>query len=182
MRATRPAGRSCGPMGCSGDRESRAARTGGRFRVAQGVVDRRRRCARRADPRVSVSIARFDADGFRIDTLKFIEAFARVFGNAMRESALTIGQEELLHVRRGLRRRGEDRAVHRPADARSRELSASTRRSTSRCSSGCPPSPRDSPARGAGAAYERRKEVEHDVLTSHGEARGSSSRSSTTTT
>ena len=39
-------------------------------------------------------IARFDVDGFRIDTLKYIEPeFARVFGNAMREFALSIGKK-----------------------------------------------------------------------------------------
>lgn len=42
-------------------------------------------------------IAKFDIDGFRIDTLKFIEAdFARVFGNAMREFALSIGKKNFL--------------------------------------------------------------------------------------
>jgi glycosidase len=39
-------------------------------------------------------IAKFDADGFRIDTLKFIEPeFARVFGNSIREYALSIGKK-----------------------------------------------------------------------------------------
>jgi glycosidase len=39
-------------------------------------------------------IARFDVDGFRIDTLKHVERdFARVFGNAMREFALSIGKK-----------------------------------------------------------------------------------------
>ncbi len=39
-------------------------------------------------------IAKFDLDGFRIDTLQFVEAdFARVFGNAMREYALSIGKK-----------------------------------------------------------------------------------------
>ena len=39
-------------------------------------------------------IARFDLDGFRIDTLQYIESdFARVFGNAMREFALSIGKK-----------------------------------------------------------------------------------------
>jgi glycosidase len=38
-------------------------------------------------------IAKFDVDGFRIDTLKYIEPdFALVFGNAMREFALEIGK------------------------------------------------------------------------------------------
>ena len=39
-------------------------------------------------------IARFDLDGFRIDTLKYVKReFARVFGNAMREYALSIGKK-----------------------------------------------------------------------------------------
>jgi glycosidase len=38
-------------------------------------------------------IANFDVDGFRIDTLQYVESdFARVFGNAMREYALSIGK------------------------------------------------------------------------------------------
>jgi glycosidase len=42
-------------------------------------------------------MAKFDLDGFRIDTLKFIEpAFARTFGNAMREFALSIGKRNFL--------------------------------------------------------------------------------------
>ena len=39
-------------------------------------------------------IAKFDVDGFRIDTLKYIEPeFAQSFGNAMREFALSIGKK-----------------------------------------------------------------------------------------
>ncbi|MDD5697225.1 MAG: alpha-amylase family glycosyl hydrolase [Victivallaceae bacterium] len=39
-------------------------------------------------------IAKFDVDGFRIDTLKYVEPeFARVFGNTMREYALSIGKK-----------------------------------------------------------------------------------------
>jgi glycosidase len=42
-------------------------------------------------------IARFDIDGFRIDTLQYIEAdFARAFGNAMREYGLSIGKKNFL--------------------------------------------------------------------------------------
>jgi glycosidase len=38
-------------------------------------------------------IAKFDVDGFRIDTLKHVERdFARIFGNAVREYALSIGK------------------------------------------------------------------------------------------
>ena len=40
------------------------------------------------------AIARFDIDGFRIDTLKYIERdFAQTFGNAMREYGLSIGKK-----------------------------------------------------------------------------------------
>jgi glycosidase len=40
------------------------------------------------------AIARYDIDGFRIDTLKYIERdFAQTFGNAMREYALSIGKK-----------------------------------------------------------------------------------------
>ena len=39
-------------------------------------------------------IARYDVDGFRIDTLRYLKGdFPRIFGNAMREFALTIGKE-----------------------------------------------------------------------------------------
>jgi glycosidase len=39
-------------------------------------------------------IAKFDLDGYRIDTLQYIEpAFARIFGNAVREYALSIGKK-----------------------------------------------------------------------------------------
>lgn len=40
------------------------------------------------------AIARYDVDGFRIDTLKFIERdFAQTFGNAIREYGLSIGKK-----------------------------------------------------------------------------------------
>lgn len=40
------------------------------------------------------AIARYDVDGFRIDTLKYIEPeFAQVFGNSIREYALSIGKK-----------------------------------------------------------------------------------------
>ena len=40
------------------------------------------------------ALARYDVDGFRIDTLKYVERdFARTFGNAMREYALSIGKK-----------------------------------------------------------------------------------------
>jgi hypothetical protein len=42
-------------------------------------------------------IAKYDVDGYRIDTLKYIEPdFARVFGNAIREYALSLGKKNFL--------------------------------------------------------------------------------------
>jgi glycosidase len=42
-------------------------------------------------------MARFDIDGYRIDTLQYItRAFARTFGNAMREYALALGKKNFL--------------------------------------------------------------------------------------
>jgi glycosidase len=39
------------------------------------------------------AIAKYDVDGFRIDTLKYVERdFARIFGNSIREFALKIGK------------------------------------------------------------------------------------------
>src|SRR5260370_34051648 len=39
-------------------------------------------------------IARFDVDGFRIDTLKYLKGdLARIFGNSMREFALSVGKK-----------------------------------------------------------------------------------------
>lgn len=39
-------------------------------------------------------ISKYDIDGFRIDTLKFLDrSFARIFGNAIREFALSIGKK-----------------------------------------------------------------------------------------
>lgn len=42
-------------------------------------------------------VAKYDVDGFRIDTLKYIERdFARIFANAVREYALRIGKKNFL--------------------------------------------------------------------------------------
>jgi glycosidase len=42
-------------------------------------------------------ISKFDVDAFRIDTLQYVDReFARIFGNAMREHALSIGKKNFL--------------------------------------------------------------------------------------
>src|SRR5260370_39996465 len=45
-------------------------------------------------------IARFDVDGFRIDTLKYLKGdLARIFGNSMREFALSVAQNNFFTFR-----------------------------------------------------------------------------------
>lgn len=66
-------------------------------------------------------IARYDVDGFRVDTLKYIEPeFARIFANAVRELALSIGKQNFFYLRRGLRQRGANHALHRARCPRDR--------------------------------------------------------------
>ncbi len=61
------------------------------FDAKQGTVYPVRNCLIRA---YQYLIAKYDVDGFRIDTLKYVEPdFAQVFGNSMREFALSIGKK-----------------------------------------------------------------------------------------
>ncbi len=85
-------------------RKGRGGEAGGDFELLKGF-------ARPAPPELrsalirsyQYAIAKWDIDGFRIDTLKYIEPdFALVFGNAVREFALGDRQRKLLYVRRGL--------------------------------------------------------------------------------
>ena len=67
------------------------------------------------------AIARYDVDGFRIDTLKFIERdFAQTFGNAMREFALSIGKKNFFSFGEVFDGEDLDRPVHRPQYPRRR--------------------------------------------------------------
>jgi glycosidase len=54
-------------------------------------------------------IARFDVDGFRIDTLRYLKGdLARLFGNAMREFALSIGKKNFFTFGEVLDRSSEE--------------------------------------------------------------------------
>ena len=118
------------------------------------------------------AIAKFDADAFRIDTLKFIEPdFARTFGNAMREYALSIGKKNFFtfgeifdeeeKIAQFIGRDaglvedpiGIDAALDFPLFFRLPGVAKGL----------VPPS-------SLAGMYERRKQVEREVLTSHGEA------------
>jgi len=118
------------------------------------------------------AIARYDVDGFRIDTLKFIERdFAQTFGNAMREYASSIGKKNFFSygevfdgeeriaefIGRNTRDAGDlvgvDAALDFPLfftlPAFAKGFAAPT---------------------GIIDVYRRRKHVEREVLSSHGEA------------
>jgi glycosidase len=119
-------------------------------------------------------IARFDVDGFRIDTLKFIPSeFERIFGNAMREFALSVGKKNFFtfgevfdneqtiaqFIGRNTHATGEvvgvDAALDYPLFF---QLPDVVKGLNGRA-----------PADIAGV-YEQRKQVEQEILTSHGEA------------
>jgi glycosidase len=117
-------------------------------------------------------IARYDVDGFRIDTLKFVERdFARVFGNAIREYALSIGKKNFFtfgevfdnedRIAEFIGRNtqdaddliGVDAALDFPLFFRLPAVAKGF----------APPSE-------VNEVYRRRKEVQRQILTSHGEA------------
>ena len=118
------------------------------------------------------AIARYDIDGFRIDTLKFVEPeFALLFGNAMREFALSVGkrnfftfgevydEEERIagFVGRRVDQSGEivgvDAALDFPLFFRVPSVAKGFTAPDS-----------------ISAMYEHRKDVERGVVSSHGEA------------
>lgn len=117
-------------------------------------------------------IAAYDFDGFRIDTLKFIDpTFALTFGNAMREFALGIGKKNFFtfgeiagdertvarfigrNVRVGGDLIGVDAALDFPLFGALPTIAKGM----------APPSQ-------LAALYDLRKQVEREVLSSHGEA------------
>jgi glycosidase len=118
-------------------------------------------------------IAKFDVDGFRIDTLKFISPdFERIFGNAMREFALSVGKKNFFtfgevfdnedQIARFIGRNtaatgdvvGVDAALDYPLFF-----------TLPGVLKGLGASPAD-----LANVFENRKRIEADVLTSHGEA------------
>jgi glycosidase len=118
------------------------------------------------------AIARYDTDGFRIDTLKFIEReFAQTFGNAMREYALSIGKKNFFsygevfdneeRIAQFIGRNTQDAGDLVGVDA---ALDFPLFFRLPLVAKGFAP-PTD-----VIEVYRRRKEVERDILSSHGEA------------
>ncbi len=117
-------------------------------------------------------VAKLDVDGFRIDTLKYVEPdFALLFGNAMREFALSIGKKNFFTF--GEVYDEEDKIAHFIG----RQAAADTDLMGVDAALDFPLFFR-LPAVAKGslapselvAMFERRKAVEREVLSSHGEA------------
>jgi glycosidase len=117
-------------------------------------------------------IARFDVDGFRIDTLKFLRGdLARLFGNATRETALQFGKKNFFTygevfdseetIARFIGRQTTDGSDFVGVDAALDFPLQGVLPSVSKGSI----SPID-----LAHMYQRRKDVERDVLSSHGDA------------
>lgn len=118
-------------------------------------------------------IARFDVDGFRVDTLKYLDRnFARVFGNAMREFALSAGKKNFFTF--GEVYDDEERVAQfvgrntRDPDADIVGIDAALDfplffRLPGVLKGMLPPA-------SVAGVYQRRKSVEREVVSSHGEA------------
>ncbi|MEW6220331.1 MAG: alpha-amylase family glycosyl hydrolase [Thermodesulfobacteriota bacterium] len=75
-------------------RQGKGGEGGGDFESLKELVTANREVRNALILAYQYAIARYDVDGFRIDTLKYIERdFARTFGNAMREFGLAIGKK-----------------------------------------------------------------------------------------
>ncbi len=117
-------------------------------------------------------IARFDVDGFRIDTLKYLKGdLARIFGNSMREFALSVGKKNFFtfgevfdndekiaqFIGRGTRDRSELVGVDAALDFPLRFTLPAVVKGFSGPNT-------------VSGMYQHRKDVEKDILSSHGDA------------
>jgi glycosidase len=153
-------------------RKGRGGEDGGDFESLKEFVSARREVRSALIRSYQHAIAKWDIDGFRIDTLKYIEPdFALVFGNAIREFALDIGKENFFtfgevyddefKIAKFIGRRtdddgdmvGVDAALDFPLFFRLPGVAKGL-----------------SPPTELAAVYALRKGVEHGVISSHGEA------------
>jgi glycosidase len=117
-------------------------------------------------------IARFDVDGFRIDTLKYLKNdLARIFGNSMREFALSAGKKNFFtfgevfdndekiasFIGRSTRDSSDLVGVDAALDFPLRFTLPSVVKSFS-------------PPNSVSGMYQHRKDVEQNILSSHGDA------------
>lgn len=119
-------------------------------------------------------VAKFDCDGFRVDTLKYIDpGFARLFGNAMREFALTIGKKNFFtfgevydNEQKIIGFIGRDTIDTETGDIIGIDAALDYPlffRLPGVCKGMSAPG-------NVATMYEQRKQIDHDILSSHGDA------------
>jgi glycosidase len=119
-------------------------------------------------------IARFDVDGFRIDTLRYLKGdLARLFGNAMREFALSIGKKNFFTFGEVLDSRSEDdiaRFIGRSTSDGSELVGVDAALDYPLFNVLKPVVKGFAAPQAVVDMYHRRKLVEQDILSSHGDA------------
>ncbi|MFY9779013.1 MAG: alpha-amylase family glycosyl hydrolase [Candidatus Baltobacteraceae bacterium] len=117
-------------------------------------------------------VARFDVDGFRIDTLRYLKGdLARIFGNAMREFALEVGKKNFFTY--GEVWSSEDDIAHfigRVAGDTGDLVGVDAALDYPLFYALPPAAKGFAPPAAVAAMYEHRKSVEADILSSHGDA------------
>lgn len=119
-------------------------------------------------------IARFDVDGFRIDTLRYLKGdLARLFGNAVREFALSIGKENFFTFGEVLTNDAEEvisRFIGRSTKDQSDLVGVDAALDYPLVNQLKPFVKGFGTPADVVAMYQRRKQVEEDILSSHGDA------------
>jgi len=119
-------------------------------------------------------IARFDVDGFRIDTLRYLKNdLARLFGNSMREFGLSIGKQNFFTFGEVLTADSEDviaRFIGRSTRDANDLVGVDAALDYPLFNQLKPVVKGFSPPAGLTRMYQRRKVIEQSILSSHGEA------------
>lgn len=119
-------------------------------------------------------IARFDVDGFRIDTLRYLKGdLARLFGNSMREFALSAGKKNFFTFGEVFDQNAEDdiaRFIGRSTNDQSELVGVDAALDYPLFNTLKPAVKAFVAPTAVVGMYQRRKAVEQDILSSHGDA------------
>jgi glycosidase len=119
-------------------------------------------------------IARFDIDAYRIDTLRYLKGnLAQTFGNAIREFALSIGKKNFFTFGEVLDGRAEEdiaRFIGRSTSDRGDQVGVDAALDYPLFNTLRPVVKGQAAPEALVGMYQRRKEIEWDILSSHGDA------------
>ena len=119
-------------------------------------------------------IARFDIDAYRIDTLRYLKGnLAQTFGNAVREFALSIGKKNFFTFGEVLDGRAEEdiaRFIGRNTSDRGDQVGVDAALDYPLFNTLRPVVKGQAAPEALVGMYQRRKEIEWDILSSHGDA------------